>query len=85
MTNNQILLRIATEEEVQQDLFMMHPEKAPGPDGMTTLFFQHSLHVIKKDVVEMVNNFLVRENMDPRLNISNICLILKIERLIRMT
>ena len=36
---NQILLRMATEEEVRQALFMMHPEKAPGPDGMTALFF----------------------------------------------
>ena len=36
---NQILLRIATEDEVRQALFMMHPEKAPGPDGMTALFF----------------------------------------------
>ena len=36
---NQILLGTATEEEVCQALFMMHPEKAPGPDGMTALFF----------------------------------------------
>ena len=36
---NQVLLRLATEEEVQQALFMMHPEKAPGLDGMTALFF----------------------------------------------
>ena len=48
---NQVLLRIATEEEVRQALFMMHPEKAPGPDRMTAFFFQHSWHVIKKDVV----------------------------------
>lgn len=39
---NQRLVRLATEEEVRQALFMMHPEKAPGPDGMTALFFQHS-------------------------------------------
>ena len=38
---NQRLLRIETEDEVQQALFMMHPEKAPDPDGMTALFFQH--------------------------------------------
>ena len=38
---NQLLLRRATEEEVRQALFMMHPEKASGPDGMTALFFQH--------------------------------------------
>ena len=55
---NQVLLRTTTEEEVRQALFMMHPEIAPGPDGMTAFFFQHSWHVIKKDVVEMVNNFL---------------------------
>ena len=54
---NQILLRRATEEEVRQALFMMHPEKASGPDGMTALFFQHSWHIIKRDVVEMVNKF----------------------------
>ena len=57
---NQILMRTATEEEVRQALFMMHPEKAPGPDGMTALFFQHSWHIIKKDVVELVNNFWLR-------------------------
>ncbi|XP_048633068.1 uncharacterized protein LOC125607235 [Brassica napus] len=52
---NLMLLRVATEEEVRQALFMMHPEKAPGPDGMTALFFKHSWNVIKKDVVELAN------------------------------
>ena len=56
---NQRLLRIATENEVREALFMMHLEKALGPDGMTSLFFQHSWHIIKNDLVEMVNNFLV--------------------------
>lgn len=36
---NQRLLRVVTEDEVRQALFMMHPEKIPGPDGMTALFF----------------------------------------------
>ena len=82
---NLTLMRAATEEEVRQALFMMHPEKAPGPDGMTTLFFQHSWHIIKKDVVELVNNFLVTGVLDPRLNITNICMIPKTERPTRMT
>ena len=43
---NQRLIKIATEEEVRQAHFMMHPEKVPGPDGMTALFFQHSWHII---------------------------------------
>ena len=36
---NQMLMQSASEEEVRQALFMMHPEKAPGPDGMRALFF----------------------------------------------
>ena len=35
-------------------------------------------------MVELVNNFLVTGDLDPRLNITNICMILKTERPIRM-
>lgn len=77
---NQILLRVASEEEIRQVFFMMHPEKAPGPDGMTALFFQHSWHFIKKDLHELVNNFLISRKFDGNLNITNICLIPKTER-----
>ena len=82
---NQQLLRIAAEDEVREALFMMHPEKAPGPDGMTALFFQHSWHIIKRDLVEMVNDFLMSGEIDTRLNITNICMIPKTERPTRMT
>ena len=36
-------------------------------------------------MVELVDNFLVPGDMDPRLNITNICMIPKIERPTRMT
>ena len=52
---------------------------------MTALFFQDSWHIIKKDLVNMVNNFLVTGTLDPRLNITNICMIPKTERPTRMT
>ena len=52
---------------------------------MTALFFQHSWHIIKKDLLEMVNNFWISGNLDTRLNITNICLIPKTERPTRMT
>ncbi|CAA7054921.1 unnamed protein product [Microthlaspi erraticum] len=48
---NNVLTRQATETEVREALFMMHPEKAPGPDGMTTLFFQRSWHIVKEEVL----------------------------------
>lgn len=37
--NRKLLLPI-TEKEVKSALFQMHPDKAPGPDGMTPAFFQ---------------------------------------------
>lgn len=77
---NRWLTRLATEEEIRQALFMMHPEKALGPDGMTALFFQHSLHIIKTDLVEMVNKLLTSGDLDPRLNITNICMIPKTKK-----
>ena len=48
----------AMEDEVKTSLFMMHPGKAPGPDGMTALFYQQFWSIIKKYLVDMVNNFL---------------------------
>lgn len=34
------LLKEVTGDEVKEALFQMHPDKAPGPDGMTPAFFQ---------------------------------------------
>ncbi|CAA7057784.1 unnamed protein product [Microthlaspi erraticum] len=82
---NEALVRHATESEVHDALFMMHSEKAPGPDSMTALFFQRSLHTIKNDVFKMVNNFLTAGTFDERLNMTHICLIPKTGRPSRMT
>lgn len=35
---NQRLIRMATNDEVRQASFMMHPEKVHGPNGMITFF-----------------------------------------------
>ncbi|XP_010424289.1 PREDICTED: uncharacterized protein LOC104709359 [Camelina sativa] len=43
-----------TEIEVHAALFMMHPDKALGPDGMTALFYQKAWLVVKGDFVSLV-------------------------------
>jgi len=47
---------------------MMHPEKAIGVDGMTTLFFQKAWDTIKTDLLFLVNSFLQNGVFDKRLN-----------------
>uniref|UniRef100_A0A803NVG6 Uncharacterized protein n=1 Tax=Cannabis sativa TaxID=3483 RepID=A0A803NVG6_CANSA len=51
--NVDLLASVTEEEEVKAALFQMHPEKSPGPDGMTPGFFQKCWSIVKKDVVAL--------------------------------
>ncbi|XP_010451528.1 PREDICTED: uncharacterized protein LOC104733662 [Camelina sativa] len=78
-------IRDISEAEVRKALFAMHPEKTPGPDGMTALFFQRFWSSLKGDLVALVREFFRLGSFDPRLNETNICLIPKVDRPQRMT
>lgn len=77
---NESLTATTTEDEVRKVLCLMNLEKAPGADGMTTLFFQRSWNIVKTDILNLVNGFLGSGSFDQRLNVTNICLIPKTER-----
>lgn len=53
----------------------MHPDKAPGPDGMTPVFFQKHWYVVRKDVVHMVREFFLTGELVEGINETNIVLI----------
>ena len=55
----------------------MHPNKAPGPDEFTSLFFQQYWDVVGKDVCKVVLSVLSRAPMLALLNHTNVVLILK--------
>ncbi|XP_021713566.1 uncharacterized protein LOC110681747 [Chenopodium quinoa] len=44
-------------DEIKDALFQMHPNKAPGTDGMHALFFQKFWHIIGSDIVALVKNW----------------------------
>ena len=74
---NDSLTAPVTEWEVKLALFAMHPEKAPGPYGMTALFYQKFWDIVKDDLTHMVNKFLFEGTVATALNDTNICLIPK--------
>lgn len=71
------LLGPVTEEEVKLAIFNMHPDKAPGPDGMTPAFFQKNWQVIGKDVVQVIRHFFENGAIPDHINDTNIVLIPK--------
>lgn len=50
-----MLLTEVDEKKVKSALFSMHQDKSPGPDGMTSGFYQRCWNIVKKDVVAVVN------------------------------
>lgn len=64
-------------EEVRAALFHMHPEKSPGPDGMTPSFFQQHWDIVGDDVVKLTQEFFRTCKIMQGLNDMNIVLIPK--------
>jgi hypothetical protein len=76
---NNFLCRPFDPGEVETALFMMKPNKSPGPDGFTAGFFQRHWAVIKDTVCEAVLDFLNGGEMPGDLNSTILVLIPKIK------
>lgn len=75
--HNNILLEPVTDDEVKQAIFSMHPDKAPGPDGMTPAFFQKHWSVVRNEVIQLVRDFFSTGEIVEKMNATNIVLIPK--------
>ncbi|XP_060959373.1 uncharacterized protein LOC133030597 [Cannabis sativa] len=74
---NDVLIEPVTTEEIKKTLFQMHPDKSPGPDGMTPGFYQKFWHIVGDDIVKLVRTFFIDETLPSGLNNTNIVLIPK--------
>lgn len=54
---NQRLTRPIEDSEIKHALFAMNPNKSPGSDGMTPLFFQNYCHLVGNDICIVVKVF----------------------------
>ncbi|KAM6600853.1 hypothetical protein CsatA_020462 [Cannabis sativa] len=76
-TQNDSLLQPLTDEEVKDALFQMHPDKSPGPDGMTPGFYQKCWAIVGNDVIKQVRSFFLFGQLPTGLNHTNLVLIPK--------
>lgn len=75
---NEMLNHPFSEKEVEQELFIMGPSKAPGVDGFTAGFFQRHWEFVREAVVSAVLGFLNGGEMPPELNRAVLVLIPKV-------
>nr|XP_027100870.1 uncharacterized protein LOC113719906 [Coffea arabica] len=74
---NDNLIKEVSEKEIHEALFSMNPEKAPGHDGMTPLFFQNFWSSIKNDIIPAIKAFFHSSLMLKSVNHTVISLIPK--------
>ena len=80
-----MLTRDFQENEVCKALKQMYPLKAPGPDEMPPLFFQHFWPTVGRVVTKTVLDFLNSSVCPPNFNDTQIVLIPKIKNPLRIT
>uniref|UniRef100_A0A803PIN7 Reverse transcriptase domain-containing protein n=1 Tax=Cannabis sativa TaxID=3483 RepID=A0A803PIN7_CANSA len=74
--NDELLIPVS-EDEVRSALFQMHPDKSPGPDGMTPAFYQKHWTIVGTDVVQFVQDFFDSGKFPDSINDTHINLIPK--------
>uniref|UniRef100_A0A803Q3C3 Reverse transcriptase domain-containing protein n=1 Tax=Cannabis sativa TaxID=3483 RepID=A0A803Q3C3_CANSA len=71
------LLAEYTAKEVESAMFSIDKDKAPGPDGFGSAFFQDNWELVKSDLVEAVISFLSSGKILKEINTTTITLIPK--------
>jgi hypothetical protein len=78
LRKNSLLFAPYLEEEVKMVVFQIKQNKAPGPDGFLTEFFQSFWDTIKSNLLAMFSSLHVGQLIFFRLNFSEIILLSKV-------
>ncbi|XP_015160445.1 uncharacterized protein [Solanum tuberosum] len=76
---NMTLQAMPTSEELQQVVFSMNPNSAPGPDGFCVKFFQSCWGIIKEDILNAVHAFFCGSFMPKFISHASLVLLRKVD------
>ena len=82
---NQELIRLFEAMEIKEALFAMHPDKAPGPNGMNPGFYQQFWDIVGEDVTNACLHNLNNAFIPSGLNSTIIVLVPKTKKPVKMT
>ncbi|GJX34219.1 RNA-directed DNA polymerase, eukaryota, reverse transcriptase zinc-binding domain protein [Tanacetum coccineum] len=71
------MIRVVTDKEIRNAIFNIADNKAPDPDGFTSLFFKRSWSVVGNDVCNAVREFFVKGKLLKEINATIISLVPK--------
>lgn len=71
------MLKSVEHQEVKNALFFMHPDKSPGPDGMSPGFHQKYWTIVGDDITKLVQQFFDKGEFDDQVTDTNIVLVPK--------
>jgi hypothetical protein len=75
--DNASLMKPFTEEEINNVIWSMEPDKAPGPDGFSINFYRNCWEIIKIDLLRMIKAFQQKAKVGGSVNSTFLALIPK--------
>lgn len=82
---NEKLFALPSDDEIREEMFAIHPDKAPGPDGFSASFFQSNWEAVGPAICCEIKSFFVSGSLPNKINNTNIRLIPKITTPIKVS